>query len=654
MAVALLIVWAADGGGYDPGTWYWGALVMLGLLVATVAGLGVGLLRVSKPAGVALAAFGLYVAWSYCSIAWAQSPGDALEGSNRALLYLIVFALFAILPWTVEGALAALLAFTLGVGVVALVILVRLATGSHVEALFIDGRLASPTGYYNSTAALFTLTALLSIALAARSELPALLRGALLAIACGGLQLALIGQSRGWLFTLPLVVIACIAVVRDRLRLIAVAVLLVVATLVPESLLLGVYQASKSGTVAGPPLAAAAERAGREALLLCGITLLIGWLLASWTRRLPARSLSARSRRTAGLVVVTLAVVTAAGGAVLATQGHPVRFVVRQWRGFSHPPVGPSSGSRFALVGTQRYDFWRVAWQAAVAHPVGGMGQDNFADYYVRRRRTDNEPRWTHSLELRLLTHTGFVGLSLFVVFIWAALTAALRGMRRADARAAGVAGTAIVPFVVWIVHGSVDWFWEVPALSGPALGFLGLAGALGGFAPAGIPVRRPRFLDRRDGRVILVCTGIFAIVAATVVLGMPYLTVREVARATAVSGQDPVAALRGLDRAAQLNPLSSQPGLIGGVIALEASTPQDAETRFRQAISREPGAWLPWLGVGLAESALGDRAHARRALQVAASINPREAVVQEAVSRIGSKRPLTPAEAIRQLRQGE
>ena len=58
----------------------------------------------------------------------------------------------------------------------------------------------------------------MAIALAARRELPGPLRGALIAFACAGLQLAVIVQSRGWLFTLPLVAIVAIVVVPDRLR----------------------------------------------------------------------------------------------------------------------------------------------------------------------------------------------------------------------------------------------------------------------------------------------------------------------------------------------------------------------------------------------------------------------------------------------------
>src|SRR5215212_9078951 len=55
-AIALLVYWAAHGGGYATTTWEPSALVVLGLLAATVAGVGVGRLRVSRPSAIALAA----------------------------------------------------------------------------------------------------------------------------------------------------------------------------------------------------------------------------------------------------------------------------------------------------------------------------------------------------------------------------------------------------------------------------------------------------------------------------------------------------------------------------------------------------------------------------------------------------------------------
>ncbi len=654
VAVGLLIVWAVHEGGFFPDTWYWGALATLALLTVTVLSLGLRLGTIPPTVRAALVFLGLYVMWSYLSITWAQYPGAALEGSNRTLLYWLVFALFAVVPWTVEAALAAMAAFVLAVGTVAVVIMIRLATGDHIVGLFIFGRLATPTGYYNASAALFTMSAVVAVALAARRELPVPLRAVLLAIACAGLQLALIGQSRGWLFTLPLVALAAVAVLSDRLRLVVAATAPIVATLVAVHRLLDVYRVSANGKLVGRAFRDAAMRAGRTSLVLCAAVLLVGALMALADGRLPPLTLSGARRRALGLAVAAVVVVGGSVVATVATHGRPFHFVAREWDGFSHVPTGPAPSSNFTQVGSGRYDFWRVALDAVLAHPIGGLGQDNFADYYMRRRRTAEQPEWTHSLEMRLLAHTGFVGFALFAIFLASALVAALAARRRARALGRAVVGAALLPLAVWTIHGSVDWFWEFPALTGPALGFLGMATALERAKASKAAVARAAArADRtRIARVALAVASMLAVGAAALTLGIPYLAVRETAQASAISGGDPVGALRDLAHAASLNPLSADPELDGGVLALRTGRYADAEQRFHQAIAREPGDWEAWLGEGLAASALGDRARARHDLSVSHSINPLQPVTRQALGRVSSRAPLSPQRALRELAQ--
>ncbi|MDQ2760824.1 MAG: O-antigen ligase family protein [Actinomycetota bacterium] len=641
IAVALMILWAAHDGGYNTDTWYWGALVLLAALAAVVIGVGFG--RTSRAGRIALAAFALYVGWSYLSITWAQSPGNALEGSNRVLLYLVVFALLTVIPWTPKAALAALLIFVLGVGVIAIVMLFRLASADRVGALVTEGRLTAPTGYFNSTAALFTLDALTAIALAARRELPGLLRGALLAVACAALELALLAQSRGWLFTLPLIVLVVIAMVPARLRLIAASLIPIAGTLVTLQRLLDVYNSTP-----GQALNHAAARAGQAAILVCAAVFVAGSLVAWGDALIRApQPLDRRRRRALGGAVGALAVAAVCVGGALGTYGHPLRLIARQWDGFSHPQSKASSSSHFSDVGSGRYDIWRVSLDAGLAHPFGGLGQDNFADYYVRRRRTGEEPQWTHSLELRLLAHTGFVGFGLFAVFLIAAVAAALRPMRRGGELARGVAGAALLPLVVWLIHGSVDWFWEMPALSGPALGFLGMAGALGERRRANGDSRSAR---GRSPQAVPVLAGALALLVAAIVLGLPYLSTREVSLASDTGQSNPAGALRDLKAAARLDPLSADPGRLGGTIALGANEYGVAEQQFTQAIAREPGGWLAWLGDGLAASALGDRTRARHDFEVAVSINSLQPAVKLALARVYDRRPLTPAKAFQML----
>lgn len=644
VVVVLALIWAVHNGGFYADTWYWGALVALATLVV------VSVLRVGthpplpRASYVALIAFTGYVVFSYLSITWAQAPGVALQGSNRALLYLIIFALMTVIPWRAQTALAALTVFALGVGAIALVLLLRLEAASSVQGLFIVGRLAAPTGYFNSTAALFTIDALLATGLASRRELPAVLRGLLVGSACASLQVAVLAQSRGWLFTLPLVLLISVAVMPDRLRFMATAPMPAVATAITAPKLVAIYN-----DVSAASLNAGARSVGREALILTVIMLVLSTLLAWGESLLSPRVRVPRGARIgAGLVLIAVVIGGGAVGVLKATHNDPVGFVKRQWNGFSHPFIGPSPGSHFATVGSGRYDFWRVALDAVKAHPVGGLGQDNFEDYYVTRRHTREEPLWTHSLELRLLAHTGLVGFFLFATFFVASVAVALRARRRGPPLARVAAGIAILPAIPWLIHGSVDWFWEIPALTGPALGFLGMAGALSARpVPAGESPPVPVAGRRISWRALATVPAALVVLAATLVLTLPYLSVREVSMGSDQALSNPAAALHDLKLAAQLNPLNADAGTRAGLIALSAGLNAVAKQRFAQSISRERGAWLPWLGQGLADSALGERQQAQHALRIAYAINNQQPPIQQALKRVFSRHPLSYSQAI-------
>ncbi|MGH2914673.1 MAG: O-antigen ligase family protein [Solirubrobacteraceae bacterium] len=655
--VGLMLVWAVHDGGYDADTWYWGALVCLALLGTIVVGLR-GRLRCAGGAAAALGLFAAYVAWCYASISWAQSPGDALQGANQALAYLLMFAVVLLAPWRTATATAALVIYAVGVGAIAVVLLFRLASADDVASLVSGGRLAAPTGYFSATAALFQIGALVGILLAARRELPGMLRGLLLALACAELQLCVTVQSRGWLFTLPIVCALAIVVARDRLRAAAAAVLPALGVLVIVGRLLAVFPGSGAGSAN-----AADAAAGRPALLICFGVLVLGTLL-SWADRLSAeRSLPVARRRIIGAVIAALVAVAVLGGGTYATHGHPISFVAREFNGFSHTERSVSTASHFGDVGSGRYDFWRVSLDAFMAHPIGGLGEDNFHDYYITRRRTGETPYSTHSLELRLLAQTGAVGFALFAAFLACALRLALRGRRQHPEAAAAVAGAALTPLIVWVVYGSVDWFWEMPALSGPALGFLALAGALGtwprepvptgpvqSFSPLQEARGRPGWSSGRGIRRGAALTAAAAFLAAAIALGLPYLSVREVSLGVDASASAPQVALADFARAAALNPLSAVPGRYGGMVALSVDRNRVALARFRQSIAREPGGWLAWLGAGLAESALGNAPAAADYLRRAQRIDHDQPAIEAAVKRVRTRHPLTYGQAQRLL----
>src|SRR5690348_12656812 len=103
-AVVLFIVWATDQAGYPLTHWEPGAIIMLALLVLAVGLIGLRVATVPLSVRIAGACLAGYTALSYLSILWASVAGDAWEGANRTLLYLIVFAIFA--SWRQRGATA--------------------------------------------------------------------------------------------------------------------------------------------------------------------------------------------------------------------------------------------------------------------------------------------------------------------------------------------------------------------------------------------------------------------------------------------------------------------------------------------------------------------------------------------------------------------
>lgn len=679
LAVGLFVYWGAHGGGYEPTTWEPSALLVLGLLVASAAGLGLDRLRASRPQAIALGLLAAYVAFSYLSIAWAPSPGDALDGSNRALLFLMLFALFALLPWRGWTALVTLSAFALGIGTIAVVTLARLGSAGQIPALFNGARLDAPVGYVNGSAALLLMAATVSIALAARRELPVLLRGLLLSLAAAALQLSVLCESRGWLFALPVVLVLSLLLIpgRDRLRFALWGLIPFAGSALALPALLDVFTQADAAPTAAATLRAlvrTSDHAANVALLVCTGVLAAGLGLAALDRRTSVPPGVARGANRIGAGIAILAVLGAIVAGFALTDGRPDQKVADYWNRSNGYQATTPGRSRFAAVGSNRPDFWRVSLKAFADRPLVGLGQDNWGAYYLRERRSAEQPRWTHSFELRLLAHTGLVGFLLFAGFLAAALTAALAGRRRAGREAAAVAAIALLPLVVWLVHGSVDWFWEIPALSGPALAFLALGGAAmrqvepagapsrelpadaggGGRrpAPAGAPTPPARASQARARRIgPTIALGALALLAA-LALALPYLAEREVAAAAGGWSSDPARAFERLDRAADLDPLSSRPELVAGVIALQLGRPRVAGQRFAQALGRDAGDWFAYFGSGLAASARGDAARARRYYERALALDPGEPLVREALGRVGGRNPLTAREAFGSLRR--
>ncbi|HEX2125228.1 MAG TPA: O-antigen ligase family protein [Thermoleophilaceae bacterium] len=574
--------------------------------------------------GVAVAALAAYAAWSYLSIAWSDQGSDAWDGANRTALYAALFALFAL--WRIRGPLAAGLvgAFVLGVAVIGLKELLEVAATDRPEDHFMDGRLSRPVGYVNGNVALWSAAFWPCVVLAARREVPAALRALFggSAVLLGGL--ALMGQSRGWLFALPVVTIVFLAVTPRRVRtsLTLLAVLAAVATTIPA--VLEIYDED------GPPLAEAADGAVGAVLLAAALAPIVFGAAALLDRRVRAPR---RVERGAGLALAALAAGALFVGAVVyvSERGNPATDVADAWDEFKTNPTPAGGATRLGALGSNRYDFWRVAWNQFESAPLKGVGADTFQQAYLADARSGEQPRYPHSVELRTLSQTGLIGAALLSVGLAAALLSAWRALRlrRGPAQAAAAAGVAA--FTYWIVHGSVDWFWEIPALGGAAFALLGLAAGLAPRRPALRPARRVRPLL---ASAVPVTVGSVAGIALAFSVVFPWFSERYVDQALDHWRRDPGFAFDRLDRARWLNRLSATPDIAAGSIALQLGRNEEAEARFRAAVERNAGDSHSHLRLGAILFNDGRREEGLRHLREARRLDRRDEIIRRTLAR--------------------
>ncbi|MDX6478735.1 MAG: hypothetical protein QOG29_1322, partial [Gaiellaceae bacterium] len=241
LAFAVFVVWAVAEAGYATTTWYPGTLFIVILAAVTLA--GVPFARPSRLVAASLGFFAAFTAWSFLSIAWAQVKGDAWDGANRTLLYLVVYAFFVLVPWRPLTVAVLIGAYSLAVGVIGVTVL-TLAARAHDPSLYFQlGRFASPSEYQNANCALFLAALTPALFLAASRATPVVVRALMLANCAVLLELALLTQSRASLVALPIVLLVYLALVPDRARGLLVLAAAGAAAALYSGRLLDVYSA---------------------------------------------------------------------------------------------------------------------------------------------------------------------------------------------------------------------------------------------------------------------------------------------------------------------------------------------------------------------------------------------------------------------------
>jgi O-antigen ligase len=588
---------------------YWAPLTILSLALL-LAQLLVGgwQLRGDGPLTVATAAIWVFVLFVALSAAWSQSAALAWEEAARTAFYAALWTLTV--GAGAAGAWRNRLGAGLSIGIAAVATVTLVGLLIDPDPLFLAGRLDSPVGYRNGTAALFAFGFWPLSGFAARRGASSGLRGAAFAFAVLALGLAFLTQSRGVLLGLVLGGVVSLAIGPDRLRRAWLAIAAAAAIAVVSGPLLTPYDAFVDGAVTVP--GGDIQDAATALLLTCAAAFVASTFVFVFDNGLRSSGIDRRMRVVGVAVLAVLAL--GAGAAGLAKIGNPVSYADGKLKEFKDvEPAAVSGSTRLGTVGGQRSDLWRVAWDQFRDHPLAGAGAGSYQFAYYRDRHTDRNLSDTHSLPLRLLADTGLIGALLFAVWLVAMAIAIARRAREAiGTERMWVAGLAAAG-VTLLAQCLVDWLWLLPGLLGLAVLALGIA--------AGGQQAEPRAAPGRWSPARAAAAA--ALAAVMVSVTFLYLSDLYVRKARVDALDSPRTELTSARTAAWFNPLAVTP-LYLQASALEGEGDRAAaKEALRDALDREPDNFVTLALLGDFEVRGGDGVAARKYYRRALLLNP-------------------------------
>jgi O-antigen ligase len=400
-----------------------------------------------------LALLGLFLlcAWVALSIAWAPLGGRAEDDEQRLLLYLgFLIAGVALLrgpvvrrwlePAVVLGTFV-VIGYALSERLFPkLINLASSGTGA--------GRLEQPLTYWNAEGLLAAIGLILAVHIAGDPGRERWLRS----VAAGaGVVLGLgvyLTYARGALgaVVVGLVVLAALDPhLRPQLR--AIVTILgaaAVAAVVANGL---------------PTVKSLSERDPGDGIqmLVALIALAVAAaIIAPQVPRRPIRLPSLGVSRPATVLGISIALLVVGGLVLAATEGKP--------EGTS--PVRGATPARLGSVDSNRYRYWQEAGKTFTRHPLIGIGSGGFQVEWLKVKNRFDASGDAHSLYLETAAELGVVGLAILLLFLGGVAGAVVRLYRVNRGPAAGLAAG----LAVWAFHAGLDWDWEMPAVSLPAL----------------------------------------------------------------------------------------------------------------------------------------------------------------------------------------
>lgn len=610
VCVVLLASWMGDAsGGYFVGGWVPPTLVLAALtLLVSLIGFPTGMR--ARWGFLALGLFAAYAAWTFASLLWSRNPGDAWLGAGQTLLYLLV--LWVAMALVTLGASRRWVLAVSALGPALVAVLTLLALVPRLGDLFDNDRLIGTVGYYNGEAAFLLLPLWAAVYLGGSRRVNPILRGVVLAGAVLCVDLAVLTQSRGAMVAVVVSLPVFFLLSGQRLRGLFALMPIVASLFVAFSGLNAVYLALAGGEA---PVETLLGLVLPSVWLTAALTGLYGlaWGLIDGRLRLPTSVV----RVAGGLALVCSAMIVVGGIYVLVerTGENPAAFAYQKWEAFKTDDASGQEQSRYlSASGSGRYALWQVAWRDFVAHPILGIGTQNYeATYYQLREKSLGFVRQPHMLLLEVLSERGIVGGVLFFGFLSACLAIGLRErLRKLGSEGKAQVGALVAAITYWFVHSSVEWFWQIPAVTLPAFVYLALLISpweRGETEPIGWPIR---------------AIGVGGAVLAVAVVVPLYVADHYLAQSS--KAPSPKEALVAVDLAQSFNPLAYQLPQREAELAVEAGDWDRAKDAYARAIRANPDHYAPYVFMAAFQERRGKPEDALLYYQKARALNPLDA----------------------------
>jgi hypothetical protein len=544
-----------------------------------------------------------FAAWCGVTLLWSVAPERTWAHVNRAMAYSLVIVLAITLVSSMPRALTRI---AYGWLFVALACALYALAGKIIPGVTILGvgfdhtstvsRLRAPLEYWNALG----LVMVLAIPIALRITTDTTRRDVTRMAAMSALFVLLVTlfmtYSRGGILSCLVALTVLTVLGGQRLRGLAVVVVTLVAAI--PALGLSFSRPALKGIYV--PL----DERVPDGIVLGMVTAgcLIALLCAAWGMlRLEERTAWSDERTQLvwrGLAATTAIIGVLVLGGIASAPGGPSGWADRGWEKFSETSQDKVSDPARIVSSNSgnRWVWWKEAAGAWWDKPLQGWGAGSFPVTHKMYRQVELSVVQPHNMPLQFLAETGIVGMLLVSGAIGFLLLCALDRMRSmAKGRERDMAVALFAGAVAWLVHGIVDWDWDIPGVTVPALMFLGVLVATPWQPrPGGVATRGA--IGTRGAALALACVAAGLLIVSA---GLPMIADEKASSAPAVSTNAGPAELENAaadaDLAARLDPTAVRPLFAAAAIAEGRGRLFDARRFLLDAVDRQPDNTTAW-----------------------------------------------------------